>query len=226
MPGPVPAPDAAAVLEELIRLSDRSHLDGMSRYGIRVDHAVGVSLPNLRQLARRTGRSHDLALALWATGIHEARILAGLVDEPEAVTPEQMDSWVADLDSWDVCDQTMTNLFSRTTFARERALEWSRHSDEFSKRAGFALMAAIAVRDKTASDASFSEFLIAIERESDDARNYVRKAVNWALRQIGKRNVALRDEALATAVRMRARGTPAARWIASDAIRELAPIDQ
>lgn len=193
----------------------------MSRYGIRVDRALGVSIPNVRALARRTGRHHELAIALWASGIHEARILAGLVDEPEAVTPEQMDSWVADLDSWDVCDQTMSNLFSRTRFARERALAWSGRNDEFGKRAGFALMAAIAVRDKAASDASFSPFFVAIERESDDDRNYVRKAANWALRQIGKRNAALREEALATALRIRARDTPAARWIARDAIREL-----
>src|ERR1700674_474471 len=161
------APEAAAVLEALIELGDRSRLDGMSRYAIRVDKAIGVSIPKIRQLARRTGRNHDLAAGLWASGIHEARILAGLVDEPEAVTPEQMDSWVAALDSWDVCDQTMTNLFSKTRFARERALEWSRRTDEFGKRAGFSLMAALAVRDKAASDASFSEFFAAIERESD-----------------------------------------------------------
>jgi 3-methyladenine DNA glycosylase AlkD len=214
-------PEAAAVLEELIGLGDRSRLGGMSRYGIRVDNAIGVSIPKIRQLARRTGRNHDLAAALWASGIHEARILAGLVDEPAAVTPEQMDRWVAALDSWDVCDQTMTNLFSKTRFARERALEWSRRADEFEKRAGFSLMAALAVRDKAAPDASFGQFFAAIERESDDNRNYVRKAVNWALRQIGKRNTALRDEALATALRIRARRTPAARWIATDAIREL-----
>jgi 3-methyladenine DNA glycosylase AlkD len=214
-------PDAAAVLDELIGLGDRSRIDGMSRYGIRVDNAIGVSLPKIRQLARRVGQNHELAAALWASGIHEARILAGLVDEPEAVTPEQMDSWVAALDSWDVCDQTMSNLFSKTRFAHERALEWSRRSDEFGKRAGFSLMAALAVRDKAASDASFSQFFVAIERESDDNRNYVRKAVNWALRQIGKRNAALRDEALATALRIRARDTPTARWIAANAIRDL-----
>jgi len=213
--------DAAELIAELRSLGNPANLAGMSRYGIRTDRALGVGIPALRGLARRAGRDHALAAWLWETGIHEARILASMVDVPGMVTGEQMDAWVLGFDSWDLCDQVCSNLFSRTSHAWARALAWSTRSEEFVKRAGFALMAALTVHDRAASDDAFQPFLAAIERGSDDNRNYVRKAVSWALRQIGKRGPKLRARAVDTAFRIRARGTPAARWIAGDALREL-----
>jgi len=175
----------------------------------------------LRRMAREIGRDHGLALKLWRSGIPDARILAALVDEPSRVTERQMERWVRDFDSWDVCDQVCSNLFDRTTFARSKALEWSGREEEFVKRAGFVLMAAMAVHDKKAADSVFRRFLPIIKHESTDDRNYVRKAVNWALRQIGKRNGPLHGEAVKVAREIKEIDSKAARWIASDALREL-----
>jgi len=194
---------------------------GMARYGICVDQAPGVPMPALRALGRALGRDHALALDLWATGVHEARVLASLVDEPDRVTPAQMDAWARDLDSWDVCDQCCLNLFRRTPHAWARAHAWSRRRAEFVKRAGFSLFAVLAVHDKTAPDDRFHEVFAAVEREAGDDRNFVRKSVNWALRQAGKRNPALRRAAIACAKRLRALDARSARWIAADALREL-----
>lgn len=194
---------------------------GMARYGISAEGALGVSMPILRRLARQLGRDHALALALWKTGIHEARILAGLVDSPADVSEPQMERWVRDFDSWDVCDQVCSNLFDRTPFAVRKAREWSRREQEFVKRAGFVLMAALAVHDKKAPDSLFEGFLKSIKRESRDDRNFVRKAVNWALRQIGKRNSRLNRAAVSAAREIGGIDSGAARWIASDALREL-----
>jgi 3-methyladenine DNA glycosylase AlkD len=193
----------------------------MARFGINVERAIGVSMIDLRALARRIGRDHDLALALWDTQVHEARILATVLADPKAVTPELMETWVAGFDSWDLCDQACGNLFSRTPFGPAKALEWSEREPEFEKRAGFVLMASLALKRIRLEDDAYAPFLAAIERESDDDRNFVRKAVNWALRQIGKRNAALHSQAVATARRIEARDTKAARWIARDALREL-----
>ncbi|RJQ56032.1 MAG: DNA alkylation repair protein [Actinobacteria bacterium] len=193
----------------------------MARFGINPENTLGISIPTLRKMAKSMGKDHRLALRLWHSEIHEARILAAFIDEPGEVTEEQMDEWVAAFDSWDVCDQVCANLFDRTPFAYEKALEWSARSGEFEKRAGFALMAALAWHDKQAPDEKFLPFLPVIEREAADERNFVKKAVNWALRQIGKRNEVLNRAAIATAERIGRQQSKAARWTASDALREL-----
>lgn len=193
----------------------------MARYGINPDNAYGVSIPTLRKLAKETGHHHALALQLWETGIHEARILASMVDDPREVTETQMDAWVEDFDSWDVCDQACANLFDKTPNAYHKAVEWSERSDEFVKRAGFALMATLAVHDKAAGDEQFEGFLPLILKHAADERNFVRKAVNWALRQIGKRSLALNRKAIQAAEEIARIDSKAARWIAADALREL-----
>jgi 3-methyladenine DNA glycosylase AlkD len=194
----------------------------MARFGINPDGALGVRIPDLRRLAKEIGTDHRLALSLWKSGLHEARILASMIDDPAAVTEPQMESWVRDFDSWDVCDQCCGNLFDRTPFAYPKAVEWTSRNEEFVKRAGFALMAWAAVHDKAEDDRVFLEFLPIIEREADDNRNFVKKAVNWALRQIGKRNRRLHRAALAAARRLSKRNdSRAARWIGADALREL-----
>ena len=167
------------------------------------------------------GKDHDLAQQLWAADIHEARILAGLIDDSRAVSPEQMDLWAHDFDSWDVTDQVCSNLFAATRFACQKCAEWSAAEPEFVKRAGFALMACLAVKDRQATDAMFERFLPIIRRESQDERNYVKKAVNWALRQIGKRNLHLNQLAIQAAEEIRRSDSKSARWIAADALREL-----
>ncbi len=209
------------IVERFRSLRTPKNLAGMARYGIRVEEAFGVPMPVVRKMARELGRDQELAVALWESGIHEARILAGLVAEPERVTKTLAEKWVKQLDSWDVCDQLCMNLLRKTSFAHEKALAWSSRRAEFVKRAGFALMAVLAVHDKAAADAKFNPFLEAIARQSTDERNFVKKAVNWALRQIGKRNVRLNRKALSTARQIAGLDTKAARWIAKDAIREL-----
>jgi 3-methyladenine DNA glycosylase AlkD len=182
---------------------------------------LGVSAPVLHALARRVGRDHELALQLWASAIHPARILATLVDEPKKVTEAQMEAWVGDLDSWDVCDACCCYLFDRVPWSYAKAAEWTARPEEFVKRAGFALMAYLAVHDKKQIDEVFASWLPIVVREATDSRHFVKKAVNWALRQIGKRNLALNERAIAAAREIRTLDSPTARWIASDAFREL-----
>jgi 3-methyladenine DNA glycosylase AlkD len=213
--------NAREIVRHLKAHANPRNVEGMARYGIRAEDALGVSIPFLRALARSHRRRHDLALELWATGIHEARILASLVDDPQRVSAAQMDAWVREVDSWDVCDQLCNNLFTHTAHARAKALAWSRRKPEFVRRAGYVLMATLAVHDKAAGDREFEVFFDAIRRGATDDRNFVRKAVNWALRQIGKRNGALRRRALAVARDLEHLDSPAARWIARDALREL-----
>jgi 3-methyladenine DNA glycosylase AlkD len=224
---------AEAVLAELAPLGSEEARTGMARYGIETGAAFGVSIYQLRPVARRLGRDHELALALWATGNHEARILAGMVDDPAAVTAEQMDAWAAGFDSWDVCDQVTSNLFDKTPHAWDKVREWSAARDQWVKRAAFATAAALAVQDKQAPDEPFLEILELCRREAGDGRNFVKKAVNWALRNIGKRNLRLHAAAIAAAEAILAeaeeraaadRRDPAARsgrWVARDALREL-----
>jgi 3-methyladenine DNA glycosylase AlkD len=213
---------AREVLATLRAAADPTQLAGMARFGIRTDRALGgIGIPRLRAMARSLRPDHDLARALWATGVHEARLLAAFVDDPAAVTVEQMDAWASEFDSWDLCDQCCTSLFDRTPHAVGRVEAWAGAEPEFVQRAAFATIAGLAVHDRAAPDALFVGFLPLIEREAWDDRNYVRKAVNWALRQIGKRNHALNVEAVACAERIRDRGTRAGRWIATDALREL-----
>jgi 3-methyladenine DNA glycosylase AlkD len=213
--------DVETVVARLQVMGSESNRAGMARFGINVDDALGISVTNLRRLAREIGRDHELALGLWETGIHEAQLLATMVDRPEDVTREQMEAWERDFDSWDLVDQCCGNLFDKTPWARAVAFEWSKREEEFVKRAAFSLMANLAVHDKSASNADFESFLVVIERDASDDRNFVKKAVNWALRQIGKRNATLRRKAIASARRIYKQDTRSARWIARDALREL-----
>ena len=209
------------VMRRLRALGDPAAVAGMARFGINPQGTLGVPVPALRRLARELGTDHALARRLWASGVHEARILASMVEDPARVTRAQMDRWARAFDSWDVCDQCCLNLFRRSPHARAQALTWSGRSEPFVKRAGFALMAVLAVHDRQAPDADFEPFLEAIAREAADERNEVRKAVNWALRQIGKRNPRLRRRAMAVARRLKRSESRAARWVGSDALREL-----
>lgn len=209
------------ILKHLQSRANPENVRGMARYGIRPANPLGISMPELRALAKQIGMNHELALQLWASGTHEARILACLVDVPAAVTETQMEEWVKDFDSWDLCDQCCGNLFDRTALAYQKAAEWSARKEEFVKRAGFALIAWLAVHDKKAGDASFLAFLPLIRRESTDPRNFVKKAVNWALRHIGKRNLRLNQAAIQTAREIQVIEAKAAKWIATDALREL-----
>jgi 3-methyladenine DNA glycosylase AlkD len=208
-------------LKELRRLGSRKNVEGMARFGIRAKKVHGVSKPKMDALAKRVGRNHSLALQLWNSGVHDARILAGMVDEAKFVTATQMDQWVRVFDNWDVCDGTCCHLFAHTPLAWSKAVQWSRTSGEFQKRAGFALMAYLAVHDKRPVDREFVKLLPIIRREAADDRNFVRKAINWALRQIGKRNLRLNRAAIREAERIRQIDSRAARWTAADALREL-----
>ena len=208
-------------LDELRRLGSRKNIEGMARFGIRAKITYGVSKPKMDTLAKCVGQSHALALELWSSGVHDARILAGMVDQARLVTAAQMDRWVRDFDNWDVCDGTCCHLFAHTPLAWSKAVQWSRRSHEFQKRAGFALMAYLAVHDKHAADHKFVKLLPIIRREASDDRNFVRKAINWALRQIGKRNLKLNRTAIREGQRIRKIDSRSARWIAADALREL-----
>jgi 3-methyladenine DNA glycosylase AlkD len=214
------AAKAQAILDQLESLSNPANVAGMARYGIRAAKAYGVSAPVVRRMAKDAGKDHALAAALWKTGALEARVLAALVDEPAKVTPAQMERWARDFDSWAVCDGVCGVLFDRTPHAAALAERWSARPEEFVKRAGFVLMATLAVHDKAAPDALFLGFLPIVEREADDPRNMVKKGVNWALRQIGKRNLALHAAAVAACRRLVTK-KGAARWVGSDALREL-----
>jgi 3-methyladenine DNA glycosylase AlkD len=213
--------DVSRIVSELKRLGTQRNVDGMARFGIRAKICYGVAKPSLDSLAKRIGKSHALALQLWETGIHDARILAGMVDVSAEVTASQMENWVREFDNWDTCDGTCCHLFVFAKPAWEKALEWSARKNEFEKRAGFALVAYLAYRDKAAPDRPFKDFLEVIERGAGDDRNFVRKAVNWALRNIGKRNLALNAAAIATAKRLHKSDLSVTRWIATDALREL-----
>lgn len=213
--------NAKQVLAQLKSHSNPEAVKGMARFGINPNNTYGVSIPVIRKIAKELGKNHSMALELWNSGIHEARILASMIDAPEMVTKRQMDRWVRDFDSWDVCDQCCMNLFDKTEAAYQKASEWSKGDEEFIKRAGFALMAALSVHDKKAPRKQLLKFFKAIKRGATDDRNYVKKAVNWALRQIGKRNSQLNRAAIQTAKEIQKMDSASARWIASDALREL-----
>jgi 3-methyladenine DNA glycosylase AlkD len=213
--------DAADILRRLQALGNPADRAGMARFGINAEKAYGIRIPKLRALAKEIKRDHPLALELWQTGMHEARILASMIADPKQVTPDLMDAWTADFNSWDLCDQVTGNLFDRTPYAFAEAREYARRQPEFEKRAGFALMAWKAVHDKKAADAEFEAFLPFVEDAAADPRNFVKKAVNWALRQIGKRTRALNGEAVALAERLAASDDKTARWVGADALKEL-----
>jgi len=212
---------AQSILRELKSLSDQMAVEGMSRFGINPQNIYGVSIPDLRRIAKKVGKNHRLAQALWRRRVHEARILAGMIDEPALVSEKQMNRWAKDFDSWDVCDQVCLNLFDRTEFAYRKAVEWSQSDREFVKRAGFVLMAVMAVHNKEMSNQEFLDFFPLIKKGATDRRNYVKKAVNWALRQIGKRNEELRTEAIKLALEIKNINSREARWVANDALKEL-----
>lgn len=212
---------ADEIVEELRSQTNPVNIAGMARFGIKPERCFGIAIPQLRIMARRLGRNQVLAEELWQRGWRESRILATLIGESTSISAAVTERWVRDLDSWDVCDACCLNLFDKTPYAARKALQWSKRKREFEKRAGFATMAALAVHDKKAQDDLFVSFLSAIEREATDERNFVRKAVNWALRQIGKRNSKLHQEALQTGRRILKIDSRAANWIASGAIKEL-----
>ncbi len=214
---------ASANFDELMAAlyaqANPTNLAGMARFGINPEKALGISVYTLRGMVKKVG-DHDLAQRLWDTGIHEARLLACFCDDPALVTPAQMDAWAADFNSWDVCDQACTSLFDQSPHAWSKALEWPAREEEFVRRGAFALMAGLAWHDKHAPDEQFLQFFPVIQQYSTDKRNFVKKAVNWALRNIGKRSPALMQAAWTAAEQIHATGDPTARWIASDALRE------
>jgi 3-methyladenine DNA glycosylase AlkD len=211
----------ALAITWLKRHSTKHTLDGMARYAIPSDNAFGVSVSDIRVLAKRLGRNHELAAGLWDTGVYEARMLTSFVDEPARVTSAQMDRWCADFDNWGICDTLCFHLFDRTAHAWDKVSKWSTLRDEFGKRAAFALLWALSVHDKRAGDEQFAKGLVLIERAASDERNFVKKAVNMALRAIGKRNPALNAAAVTVARRLADSPQAAPRWVGKDALREL-----
>ena len=209
------------VMKKLKALGSPENVAGMARFGIQSKNAYGVSAPAVRRLAKEIGTDHRLAQQLWRSGNLDARGLAALIDDHRQVTEEQMENWAKDFDSWAVVDGACNYLFRKTAFAHPKAIEWAEREEEFVKRAGFSMMACLAVHDKQAPDAQFLRFLAIVKRKSTDERNFVKKAVNWALRQIGKRNLRLRQAAISTARQIRRLDSKAAHWIAADALREL-----
>lgn len=208
------------VLNELKGLSTPEHYEKLSYFGIKDEKAYGVKIPLVRQLAKKIGKNHELALKLWKTEVHEARILAVFIDIPKQVTENQFKSWVGDFNSWDICDQCCS-LLIKTPYALPKIEVYASAKEEFVKRTAFVLMCALVINDKKANDAIFYPFFDLIEREAWDERNFVRKAVNWALRQIGKRNEALRLKAIECGERIQKQASKSAKWIANDALREL-----
>lgn len=210
------------VLKKLKDMSDPSRLSNMKRFGIETGKAYGISLYDLRKLAKEIEKDHNLALKLWRTDIHEARLIASMVDDPEKVTEKQMEDWAKDFNSWDICDQVCDNLFMHTKFAYPKVYEWAEREEEFVKRASFALIACLSWHDKNAKDEVFLKMLPIIKEASTDERNFVKKAVNWALRNIGKRNLNLNRQSIKFAkTNLLAVDSKSAKWIARDAIREL-----
>lgn len=213
--------DLKRIITYLEQSANPEAVAGMARFGITPQHTWGVNLPNLRQLARRIGRNHQLAIELWAQNTRETRILASLVADPQLLTAEQMEAWVQEFDYWEICDQCCTNLFKTSPFAWSKALEWSQQSAEFTRRAGFVLMACLAISDKKSPAERFTSFWPLIAAGAEDQRNMVKKAVNWALRQLGKRDRVLHQQAIALAEQLLKSEKTSARWVAKNALREL-----
>jgi len=209
------------VLKELKAKARPDQVEGMARYGMVAEQRLGVSVPDMRKIAKETGKDHGLALELWKTGIPEARIVAAMIDEAEELTEKQMDDWVEEINSWDICDQVCMNLFEKTPLSWKKIVDWSMRKEEFVKRAAFALLACLAWHDKEVEDERFIELFPVIERGATDERKSVDKAVSWALRNIGKRNSNLNKVAIESAKEIQRIGSKAAHWVASDAIREL-----
>lgn len=213
--------DMKTALESLVQLGRPEQLEGMARYGLKGESRLGVSMPDIRRLAKENGKDHQLALELWDSHIPDAMILAALVADPARTSKEQAERWIMDVGSWDVCDQLCMNLLDKTPFVDELIFEWSTRKEEFVKRAAFALIASVGCHDKHAPDERFRTYLPVISHGASDGRNMVKKAVSWALRTIGKRNTTLYTDALETAYKIKNMEGAGARWVASDVIREL-----
>ena len=211
----------AGILQKLKTHGSRENIEGMARFGITTERRLGVSVPEMRRIARECGKDHPLSIRLWNSGIPEARIVASMIADPAEMTAAEMDWWVSGFDSWDVCDQVCMNLFERTPFAGKKIRQWSRREEEFVRRAAYALIACLAWHDKDAPDVVFTGFLPIIKRGATDERNFVKKSVNWALRNVGKRNPRLNRAAVSTAKEISRLDSKSARWIGADAIREL-----
>ncbi len=209
------------IIKELESLSNPEDVEGMARFGINPKKTYAVRILELRRIAKKTGKNHELALELWETGYRETRIIACMIEDPKKLSSEQMDNWAEEFDFWEICDQCCMKLFRMTPFAYQKVFQWSKREEEFVKRAAFTLIAVLAVHDKKAADEKFEQFLPIIIRESTDNRNYVKKGVNWALRHIGKRNISLNRKAISTAEDMQKIPDKSAKWIAADALREL-----
>jgi len=220
-PFPLPNLEFETILQVLKGLTDPAAIAEMERFGINSEKALGIHYTCLYEIAKSIGKNHPLAIQLWETGIHEARILAAYIEDPAMIDEKQMDEWTQGFNSWDVCDLVTSELFDRTPFAYEKVFEYSQAQPEFVKRTGFVLIAALCVHDKSAPDEKFIQFLPVIQREAVDERNFVKKAVNWALRSIGKRNLTLNEKAIETTRIIHAMDSRSARWIATDAQREL-----
>lgn len=209
------------IIARLKSQANSQNVKGMARYGISTANTLGVPVPVLRELAKANKKNHTLAIDLWKSGIHEARILAAFVDDPKQVTERQMEEWVVAFDSWDVCDQVCCHLFDRSPFAYDKAAAWALRDEEFVKRAGFVLMAGLAVHDKQAANDTFAPFFELIRTQAADERNFVKKAANWALRQMGKRGPGLHARAVTLCEELILSDSKAARWIGRDALHEL-----
>jgi 3-methyladenine DNA glycosylase AlkD len=208
-------------LADLKKLSTKKDFANLKRFGIDAPKAFGVSMANLQKIAKPLGRDHALAAALWKTGWYEARMLASLVDDPDQVTPAQMDRWCRDFDNWGICDTVCFKLFDQTPHAFAKVTKWSASDEEFIKRGAFALLASLALHDKSSPDAAFLRTLPLIERAAGDERNFVKKGVSWALRGIGHRSPKLHKAAMELGARLAESGDPTARWIGRDAVKDL-----
>ena len=213
--------DVDSIIKWLNEAADPTRLEHMKKYGINTEHALGISIYNLRRFAKEIPKNHNLALKLWMTGIHEAKMLACFIDEPEKITANQMNKWAESFNSWDICDQTCTSLFDQSPLSWKKVFEWAESEKEFVKRAAFSLIAGLCVHDKTAEDDKFEQFFSLIQTHADDERNYVKKAVNWALRNIGKRNLYLNKKSIIFSQKLAKKNSKSAKWIANDALREL-----
>lgn len=213
--------NSSEIIKKLKSLENKKNVEGMARFGISIRNTLGISVYTLRDMAKEIEKDHELALELWNSGIHEAQMLASFIDIPEKVTPQQMDSWVRDFDSWDVCDQVCSNLFDKTPYVHKKILQWTKDEREFVRRAGFVLIACAAVHRKEWSDKDFERYFPLLKKYATDERNFVKKAVNWALRQIGKRKFSLNKKAILLAKKIQKQESKSAKWIASNALTEL-----
>jgi 3-methyladenine DNA glycosylase AlkD len=209
------------ILKKLKSMGNPKNVEGMAHYGINTKNNLGISIYKLRPLAKEIGINHELSLKLWESGFHDARLLAVFIEDPSQISEDQMDHWVKDFDSWDICDQACTSLFDLTPYAYKKIFEWAERSEEFVKRAAFSIIAGIAVHDKKASDKKFDQFKSLIIKHATDERNYVKKAVNWALRNIGKRNIHLNKKMIVLSKEILLINSKSAHWIGNDALREL-----